>query len=174
MQFLEGSRVYLRSLNIDDDFETYYEMVNDIENVDSIKSLGISHLSKNNLADYVKNYDGQLLGVFDKKDVHVGNVGLSGFDDILRSCSFAILMANKEKGKGYGFEASKILLRHAFLNLNLHRVYLVVVEWNKPAIKMYEKLGFQRDGELRDAFWARGSYHKLLYYSVLRNEFGHL
>ena len=93
---------------------------------------------------------------------------------ILRSCSFAILMANKEKGKGYGFEASKILLSHAFLNLNLHRVYLVVVEWNKPAIKMYEKLGFQRDGVLRDAFWARGKYHKLLYYSVLRNEFEHL
>ena len=139
-----------------------------------VLELDVTHISKDSLSDYVKNYDGQLLGVYNKKHEHTGNVSLNSFDYILRSCSFAIMMSGKYKGQGFGLEASSLMLRHAFQNLNIHRVYLGVVEWNKPAIKLYEKLGFKRDGLLRDAFWAKGQFHNLLYYSIFKNEFKYL
>ena len=46
-----------------------------------------------------------------------------------------------------------------------------MVEWNFPAIKLYEKLGFQHEGTQRDAFWSKGIFHKLRMYSILKNDF---
>lgn len=38
-------------------------------------------------------------------------------------------------GKGYGREALTLLLNYAFLEMNLHRVYLRVFSFNKKAIR---------------------------------------
>ena len=171
MQFLESDKVYLKKLSIHDDLENYHEMVNDEENVHLIEGLGMSYMTKEDLVEFIRNYQGQLLGIFNKQNEHVGNVSLSGFNNILRSCSYAILMSTKYKRKGYAFEGSVLILNHAFNNLNLNRVYLGVVDWNESAIKLYEKLGFQREGKFRDAFWAYGQYHDLYQYSLLKNEF---
>tara|TARA_B100001250_G_scaffold407934_1_gene429504 strand:- start:11 stop:556 length:546 start_codon:yes stop_codon:yes gene_type:complete len=171
MQFLESDKVYLKKLSVHDDMENYLQMVNDEKNVFSIESLARDHLRKEDLIEFVSNYNGKLFGVFDKQDEHVGNISLSSFDYVLRCCSYAVLMSSKHKRKGYAFEGSKLVLNHAFNNLNLHRVYLGVVEWADSAIKLYEKLGFQYEGSFRDAFWANGQYYNQKNYSLLKTDF---
>ncbi len=51
-------------------------------------------------------------------------------------------------GKGYGTDAVKTLLNHAFNKLNLNRVYLKVYTTNSRAINCYRKAGFVKEGKL--------------------------
>ena len=46
--------------------------------------------------------------------------------------------------------------------LNLHKLFLIVDVQNEKAIHIYEKCGFQREGELREEFFSYGAYHNAL------------
>ncbi len=73
-------------------------------------------------------------------------------------------------GKGYGTDAMRVLLRYAFMELNLHRVSLSVYEYNPRAIRSYEKAGFVHEGRLRQAIQREGRRWDLLYMGILRGE----
>jgi len=73
-------------------------------------------------------------------------------------------------GRGYGQEAMSLLLDFAFNELNLHRVQLTVYSYNERAIRLYEKLGFQREGSHREFLLRDGRYHDMLLYGVLSHE----
>lgn len=49
-------------------------------------------------------------------------------------------------GRAYGADALRLVLRYAFDELNLHRVTLEVLGYNRRAIRAYEKVGFQIEG----------------------------
>lgn len=53
------------------------------------------------------------------------------------------------RGKGYGTDAMKLILRFAFQELNLHRVSLDALATNARAIRSYEKNGFVLEGQTR-------------------------
>ena len=64
----------------------------------------------------------------------------------------------------------QLLLEHAFLTLNLHRVDLQVFDHNQSAIKVYKKIGFIEEGRLRDHHYRNGQYFDTLIMSILREE----
>ena len=76
----------------------------------------------------------------------------------------------KQWGKGYGYEAMQLVLRFAFDELNLHRVQLTVFCYNKRAIALYEKLGFQREGIHREHLQRDGRRYDMYLYGLLRSE----
>jgi RimJ/RimL family protein N-acetyltransferase len=49
-------------------------------------------------------------------------------------------------------------------------VYLHVYEFNRRAIRAYEKCGFVLEGRLRQARYSEGKYHDVLILSILRPE----
>ena len=73
--------------------------------------------------------------------------------------------------RGYGTEAMRLLLTLAFDELNLRRVQLTVFSYNAPAIRVYEKLGFQREGLFREFLYRDGRTFDMVLYGVLRREF---
>lgn len=73
-------------------------------------------------------------------------------------------------GKGYGYEAMQLALAFAFNELNLHRVQLTVFSYNKRAMALYEKLGFQREGVYREFLQRNGKRHDMYLYGLLRRE----
>jgi RimJ/RimL family protein N-acetyltransferase len=75
-----------------------------------------------------------------------------------------------QRGRGYGQEAMSLALDFAFNELNLHRVQLTVFSYNTPAISLYEKLGFQREGVFREFMQRDGQRHDMLLYGILRHE----
>jgi RimJ/RimL family protein N-acetyltransferase len=73
-------------------------------------------------------------------------------------------------GKGYGTDAMRVILRYAFLELNLRRVALDVFEYNPRAIRSYEKAGFVYEGRVRDYLWREGRRWDLIFMGILREE----
>jgi len=60
------------------------------------------------------------------------------------------IMLGEHSGKGFGTEASKLLLDFAFKKLKLKEVHLSVYKDNLPAVGLYKKLGFVVYGEIKD------------------------
>jgi len=101
----------------------------------------------------------------------IGNSGFFDFDWIARSAEVGIMIGDKSVwNQGYGTETMRLLLRHAFQTLNLHRVFLRVHSDNVYAIRTYEKVGFVHEGRLRQVVYRDGEYHDLLMMSILHTE----
>ena len=62
------------------------------------------------------------------------------------------------------------LVWKAFLNLNLRRIELGVLENNSPAIHLYEKCGFIREGVKRESNYKNGHYISMIMMSILRSD----
>ncbi|MFY4777344.1 GNAT family N-acetyltransferase [Metabacillus sp. RGM 3146] len=77
---------------------------------------------------------------------------------------------SSNRNKGYGSDALKLILRYAFHELNLDRVGLEVIEYNKGGIRSYEKVGFQQEGKKRSVVYRDGKRYDIIVMGVLRNE----
>ncbi len=88
-----------------------------------------------------------------------------------RQARFGIALgARDEWGKGYGTEATALLVEYAFATLNLHRVWLHVFDYNKAGRRTYEKAGFRQEGVLRQSHFAEGRYWDCVAMAILRDE----
>lgn len=101
----------------------------------------------------------------------IGTVGLSQIDRRHRKAEFGIVIGEPEyRGKGFAWAASQELLRLAFDELGLHRVYLRVFADNQRAIILYERLGFVREGQQRDDAFKDGRFRDVVVMGLLEEE----
>jgi RimJ/RimL family protein N-acetyltransferase len=75
-----------------------------------------------------------------------------------------------DRGHGYGTEAIRLLVNFAFRDLNLRRVMAHVFAYNARAERVYEKVGFVREGVLRKAAHLDGAYADILVMGILRED----
>ena len=102
----------------------------------------------------------------------IGNCGLFDFNWRCRSAEIGILIGDKSCwNQGYGTETMRLMLKHGFETLNLHRIFLQVFATNPGAIRCYEKAGFIHEGRQRQAQYLHGQYVDMLMMSVLRPEY---
>ncbi len=102
----------------------------------------------------------------------IGNVYLTNIQFINRSAEFSIVISNKNYwSRGIGEMVCREILKHAFIDLNLNRIYLYVLEQNTRAIKMYEKVGFLVEGKLEEVVYKNGSYHNTFVMAILRKNY---
>jgi RimJ/RimL family protein N-acetyltransferase len=101
----------------------------------------------------------------------IGGTGLHQMDFKNRQAGFGITIGEKvEWGKGYGTEATDLMVQHAFETLNLNRVWLRVYEYNPRGIRVYEKVGFQKEGVLRQESYREGCYWDTIVMAILRQD----
>lgn len=102
----------------------------------------------------------------------IGYLLVSNIDHKNQNAEIGIHIDEKEyQGQGLGKDALRTLLRFLFSEMNLHRVYLYVHDYNERAINFYKKMGFVMEGTLRDAIFTEGGFHDNLLFSILRKEF---
>jgi len=101
----------------------------------------------------------------------IGSCAFSQLDADNGSALYHITIGEKDAwGKGYGTDATKLMVEHAFTRLNLHRVALSVFSFNERAIRAYRKAGFVVEGRAREAIWREGRYWDELTMSILAHE----
>jgi RimJ/RimL family protein N-acetyltransferase len=82
------------------------------------------------------------------------------------------VLAVWEPGQGAGRFAMRYLLKRAFLDYKVHRVFLEVVESNSRARSLYESFGFRLEGVYREGYRDKaGMYHNLAAYGILSNDY---
>ena len=101
----------------------------------------------------------------------VGVVYLLNIDAVNRSAELGIMIgAQADRGRGAGRYGVESMLRHAFLDLNLQRVELSVLDDNARACALYERVGFKREGVRRKARYKNGAFCDLIIMAILRDE----
>ena len=94
---------------------------------------------------------------------HIGNIYLRNIDWIARHAELRIFIGEPDqRSKGYGQVAVRLLMKHAFEDLGLLRLYLFVLDDNQSAIRAYEKSGFVMEGRLRRHFFGEGRFKDYL------------
>lgn len=100
----------------------------------------------------------------------VGGIALWNIDAHNRSAHLGISLGPDFRGNGYGTDACRVLLAHAFNDRGLHRVQLEVLADNERAIRSYRSVGFVEEGRRRGAAWVNGQFADELVFSVLAPE----
>jgi RimJ/RimL family protein N-acetyltransferase len=101
----------------------------------------------------------------------IGTCAFSQLDGDHGSTLYHITVGERDAwGKGYGTEATELMLAHAFTRLALHRVALTVFEFNSRAIRSYEKCGFVVEGRARQAIFRDGQFWDEIHMSILADE----
>ncbi|PEX21276.1 GNAT family N-acetyltransferase [Bacillus cereus] len=102
----------------------------------------------------------------------IGHISLGQIDNINKSARIGkVLVGNtKMRGRSIGKHMMKAVLHIAFDELKLHRVTLGVYDFNTSAISCYEKIGFVKEGLLRESKRVGETYWNLWEMSMLEYE----
>jgi [ribosomal protein S5]-alanine N-acetyltransferase len=171
--FYEGQRIYFRPLELEDApllrkfindpanwrFLRHGQPYNAVREREWIESLG------KNATDYV-------FGIaLQQGDRLIGTTGLHRMNTINRSAVFGINIGDTAfQNRGYGREATQLVLKYGFEELNLNRIELSVFADNWRAIRMYQKVGFVQEGCARQAYYSNGRYQDEYRFGMLRSE----
>jgi RimJ/RimL family protein N-acetyltransferase len=105
----------------------------------------------------------------------VGTCAFSQLDGDNGSALYHITIGEKDAwGRGYGTEATRLMLDHAFGPLGLHRIALFVFEFNERAIRTYRRCGFVVEGRSRESIFRDGQWWAELAMSVLESDWHRL
>ncbi|WP_399885169.1 GNAT family N-acetyltransferase [Streptomyces sp. BBFR51] len=170
---LTGDRTVLRPFT-EADAERMWEIINDTE-VAHFTGAPPHELTPEVLRDWYGTRGAQTdrldLAVTDPAGGEVlGEVVLHDWEPEHRSCTFRTLVGARGRGRGMGTEAVRLIVGHGFEQLGLHRIQLDAYGYNHRALRVYEKVGFVREGVRREAEWRNGAWVDEVLMSVLDHE----
>ena len=101
----------------------------------------------------------------------IGTIFIKNIDIANKKGEFGIFIGEeKARGLGYSKYAIQEVLKFAFINLELNRVYLSVLNNNKIAIHSYLSQGFLIEGRLRQDYYRNGTFYDVIVMSILKDE----
>ncbi len=171
-----GNRVRLREYR-KEDAQRAKSYINDPEVKrlldSSVPSLKTLHDEERWIADISESKDQYHFAIETlAEEKYIGGCGINSIDWKNSVALVGIFIGDRNYwGKGYGTDAMGILVRFIFEQMNLHKIKLTVFSFNERAIKSYEKLGFQREGALRQELFRDGQYHDIHIMGLLREEY---
>ncbi len=174
---LQGEKIFLSSIT-DEDTDLIYNLYSDSDdkyyasieaaapnNYQTIKSLS----QRDN--DYKSFREGISFSIKKKDGTLVGTMNAAFIDRRNRNLMLGITIYNSlERGNGYGSEAIKLFTDFAFLEMNMHRVYLGCFGFNSRAFNLYQHLGFKHEGTNRSFVYRNGNYYDEYVLGVLKQE----
>jgi RimJ/RimL family protein N-acetyltransferase len=169
---LDSQRIYLKKLSLEELNGNYVSWLNDPE-VCRFNAHGESEYTQEKATDFIQSLAGdtarEVWAVYLKQPhVHIGNIALQSIDLKNKNAEIAYLFGEKEYwGKGYAMEASVLLLRRGFEELKLHRIYFGTHIENLQMQRLGEKLGFVKEGILKDAQFKFGKYNDVVIFARL-------
>jgi RimJ/RimL family protein N-acetyltransferase len=104
---------------------------------------------------------------------HCGCLGLHGVSLDQATGALGYWLRSDREGRGYTTEAAAAVLLWAFGPLGLERMGVCVAPGNAPSLRVVEKLGFVREGVVRDAQKIPGRRERLdwIAFGMTREDF---
>ncbi len=105
----------------------------------------------------------------DEKIIGYGQVAF--VDRYNRHCKLGITVGAKDEwGKGYAREALSTVIDYCFEELQLNRIGAEIYDFNTRSLRLFEGLGFQREGVIRQQVLKSDGFHDEYLYGLLRSE----
>jgi RimJ/RimL family protein N-acetyltransferase len=155
------------------DVEKFTEWLNDMDLLVNFQLYNSSislEGEKALISDLSKGHNYSIIDM--QKDELIGSCGFLDIDYVNQTAETGICIGNKNYwDKGYGTEALSLLIDFGFKALNFHNIMLRVYEFNKRAIRCYEKIGFRQIGIRRKALLRNLERHNVVYMDITMGEF---
>lgn len=170
---ITGEQVLLRFIE-PDDLEAIREMSNDADQEYMIGGWSFP-AAKRHQEDWYQRIlsdRNNMRFAIEYENSFVGLVTLTDIDWKNRKAESGIrLTLNAPKQKGIATDALNTMLKYAFQELNLERIYATVLEHNVASKKLHDKCGYVVEGTLRNSIYKRGSYHNVYVMGLLKEDF---
>ena len=163
MILIEGRRLRLRRATLDD--------------LNYIMKLQFAPENLKFIVPFDEDYHRENFTCADKMDVIIeevetgARVGYFMLRELDTPCAEYTHVIIEKKGVGYGREALNLLLKWTFEIEKYHRVWIDCKEYNSIALKLYESLGFVREGILREIILTDGVWENLIVLGMLDREY---
>lgn len=176
---LETARLHLRRIGLDDTDALF-----DLYSSDAVAQyLDIDTLTDRSGAEelagfFVRSYDEQFAIrwgiVLRSSNRLIGTCGYNGLDAENRRAEVGYDLLPAHWGQGIMAEALRAVLCYAFDAMDLHRVEAVTSPANLASRALLAKLGFTKEGCLRQRSFYRGGFRDDVFYGLLREEYSPL
>lgn len=160
--FLQGNKIYLKRPNFED-FKNTQNWLND-QKLTQYMQHGIEYTELYDIENFAKN-NKFYFAIYKNYGEHVGNINLFNIHSYFRSAEISLII--KDQVQGYGTEAIKLIVEHAFNRMNLNKLKMGTIDKNIGCIKAFEKNGFLECGKLREEYFINGMYEDVLLYELL-------
>ena len=131
--------------------------------------------TKDKVLNFIKNnktYENEVhFACVDDSDEYMGTVSLKNIDQTNKHAEYAISFREKAFGTGASSYATKEILKIAFEELNLNKVYLCVLKINERANAFYKKQGFKQVGVFSEHILKNSNYEDWVWYEIKKREF---
>lgn len=103
----------------------------------------------------------------------LGACGLCYIDWVSRGADLSLYIGADDLyiDEVFAPDAARRLMRHGFEDLNLHRIWAEIYDFDEAKKRLFKTLGMTLDGRHREAHWAEGTWHDSLFYGILDYEF---
>lgn len=176
MQQLTGTKLYLRALE-PKDLDFLYHLENDT----SLWELSQTQkpYSKAILENYLSNAHLDIYQVKQLRlcicsiddDTLLGLIDIFDFDPKNRRAGVGLVIASpKDRSRGYGGEALRLVCKYAFSHLNVHQLYANILSDNRASTTLFEQQGFERVGVKKDWIFSLGRFKDEQLYQKINRE----
>lgn len=171
---LRGERIQLRAIERDD-----LRLMRDWRNLPEFRRnfreyRELNLVSQEQWFTRISASANDFMFMIEREGTLIGVCGLVYVHWVIRSADISLYIGEDEvyiDGAGGAAEdAAKVLIRYAFDNLNLHKVWTELYSFDTRKVELFSRLGFARDAVLRDNAFEDGRYHDSYIYSLIRTD----
>lgn len=175
IKFMESDNIYIRPYVEASDLDMFYIGENNPKVRDTLFLFKPQTKleAKAKINKWLESNENNIFTICEKMThIPIGICGLFRVDMVSRSATFYIAIYNPQFwSKGFGKEATKLILKYSFDILNLNRIQLHVAINNVKGVKAYQNAGFQIEGTLREAMYHNNEYVDFYVMGILRKEY---
>ncbi|MBD3196332.1 MAG: GNAT family N-acetyltransferase [Candidatus Lokiarchaeota archaeon] len=173
-EFLEGDRVSLVPLH-----KEHLDLYTKWRNRPKVRRLARSNLptTKEDLEKFlepknIRIMDNFYFEIFHKKDEKpIGDAGFNKIEWIDKRGDIGLAIGEPEYWRqGYATEATELLLRYAFNELNLNKITATIYSPNIGSYICAEKVGLKLEARLEKDAYIEGKYVDNLIYRIFKDE----
>ena len=172
---IKTTRLVLRQ-HLDADTKAYFEIMS---NPNILRYYGKSPLSsqyaaKKEIESIRSNFNSGVsikwALILEEDSTYIGNIGASGLKLPHNRATLSIIIHSNFWGQGLAKEALNASIKYLFDEMKLHRLEVYVDPKNIRAVEVFKKIGFQKEGILRDYEFEQGNYIDIAIYSFIKQD----
>ncbi len=103
-------------------------------------------------------------------EIPIGQISVYNLSFTHLRGEIGIWIAQDYQNRGFGFDALNELVKYAFNDLHLNRLHCHIFTENTCSVSLFEKIGFQCEGTIRQYVLKNKKFYDVLSYSLLKDE----